>query len=392
MANYLGELRWTNYINMATVQNGQYYGFNRCPATRVPSNGADLVQSIYNYGKRSNATTKQIAEEIETLMNAKPFCDAKPESHVAKIATQLLDMLLNFETVLENLKDSSEERILNVIAQHEQETMFNLYSIFHDRIEIVLDKYEEKQIIDFINYCYESKGEFYEYDLHSQTIKNFVITKQLSQFLPNQGRDIPRGQLDSAQKLVLEFDNPTNGQIQAIAALIRNGAMYAATKNENIYYLIRDYLRLNNELGIEEPSVSGNLINKYVSLWNQRESIKKEQFQKALEDKKDWLSFEDDSFIVVLPTCENDFIEEGNNQHNCVGRFGYYEKMLQGRSNVVFIRRKDEPNKSFITCEVDNTGNILQFLGKVNHYVDIPLALEFKSRYQKKLKATLLNL
>lgn len=392
MANYLGELRWTNYVNMAKVSNGQYYGFNRCPATRIPTNGADLVQSIYNWGRRNNVTTKQIAEEIETLMNAKPFCDAKPESHVAKTASQFLHILLNFETILENLKDSPEERILNVIAQHTQEPMFSLYSIYHNQIEFILEKYEEKQIIDFINYTYESQGDFYEYNLHSKNIQNFIATKQLLQFLPNQGRNIPKGQLDSAQTLILGLDDPTKGQIQAIAALIRNGAIYAATKNRNIYYVIRDYLNLNNELGIEEPSVSGNLINKYVSLLNQRESIKKEQFQKALGNKKDWLSFEDDSFVVVLPTCENDFVEEGNNQHNCVGRFGYYEKMVNGYSSVVFIRRKDEPNKSFITCEVDNEGNILQFLGKANHYVDNPLALDFKSKYQKKLKATLLNL
>lgn len=392
MANYLGELRWSNYVSIAKVSNGQYYGFNCCPAIQVPSNGADLVQSIYEYGRRNNVTTKQITEEIETLMNAKPFCDAKPESRVVKAASQFLHILLNFETVLENLKDSPEERILNVIAQHEQESMFNLYSTFHKQIEFILDKCEEKQIIEFINYCYESKGTFYEYDLHYPYVKNFITTKQLLQFLPNQGRNIPKKQLDSAKDLMLEFEDPTKGQLQAVAALIRNGAIYAATKNEYIYYVIRDYLRLNNELGIEEPSVSGNLINKYVSLLNQQESIKKEQFQKALGDKKDWLSFEDDSFIVVLPTCENDFVEEGNNQHNCVGRFGYYEKMANGYSSVVFIRRKDEPNKSFITCEVDNKGNILQFLGKANHYVDNPIALEFKSKYQKKLKSTLPNL
>jgi hypothetical protein len=79
--------------------------------------------------------------------------------------------------------------------------------------------------------------------------------------------------------------------------------------------------------------------------------------------------FETDDFCIVVPQTTEDFKREGDSQQNCVYTM-YLQKVVEGNTNVVFVRRKSEPEKSFITCEVDNGGNIRQYYYKGNRYVD----------------------
>lgn len=60
------------------------------------------------------------------------------------------------------------------------------------------------------------------------------------------------------------------------------------------------------------------------------------------------------TLTVVFPKSESDFIEEGNQQHNCVG--SYPRIVREGNSVVFFIRNKDNINKSFITAECTSHG------------------------------------
>lgn len=80
------------------------------------------------------------------------------------------------------------------------------------------------------------------------------------------------------------------------------------------------------------------------------------------------LAYEDDDFIVTYLLTTDDFHREGEAQRNCVERI-YMEKVASGETKVVAIRKKNDPQKSFITCEVDNDGNINQYLYTYNHWV-----------------------
>lgn len=53
---------------------------------------------------------------------------------------------------------------------------------------------------------------------------------------------------------------------------------------------------------------------------------------------------------VVIPLSIEDMIDEGNQQHNCVGRF-YPDRVQAGYSYIYFIRPLDNMKKSYITCE-----------------------------------------
>ena len=59
-------------------------------------------------------------------------------------------------------------------------------------------------------------------------------------------------------------------------------------------------------------------------------------------------------YAVTCPKSVRDFIDEGNQQHNCVG--SYPDLVIQGKTIVFFIRDKETPNVSFITGECLSTG------------------------------------
>lgn len=117
-------------------------------------------------------------------------------------------------------------------------------------------------------------------------------------------------------------------------------------------------------------------------------NVSKAEYDKiALEKnqlKHKALAFENDFFEVVIPTTEEQFKKEANAQHNCVYS-AYYPRVIDGKTNVVFIRRKDDIDTSYITCEVEN-GRIRQYLAKHNNSVRDSLAIEFKILYAEHLK------
>lgn len=104
--------------------------------------------------------------------------------------------------------------------------------------------------------------------------------------------------------------------------------------------------------------------------------------------KKEQLFYEDENYIVIIPTTVAEFNKEGKEQRNCVA--GYVNTVAQCRTFVTFIRRKDDPEKAFITCEVDTKGNIRQFLTYGNRYTsyldDSKKIQDFKTSYQIHLK------
>lgn len=60
--------------------------------------------------------------------------------------------------------------------------------------------------------------------------------------------------------------------------------------------------------------------------------------------------YSDDSYLIKVPECYLDFKHEGHAQHNCVAT--YYNRVLEGKCIILFIRKKQEPDKSFCTVEV----------------------------------------
>lgn len=116
----------------------------------------------------------------------------------------------------------------------------------------------------------------------------------------------------------------------------------------------------------------------------------KELFAEAYAKQSNALSFENEDFVIVLPTCEKDLIAEGNKQGNCVGGYGSY--IRKGQRLVVFVRRKSNPSIPYITCDiltehygVSQRGQINQFLVHHNGSPKDTNALAFKALFQQHL-------
>lgn len=127
----------------------------------------------------------------------------------------------------------------------------------------------------------------------------------------------------------------------------------------------RQYINAKRAYRINEDA----LINKSIAI-NQ---------QKRLEA----LSFENETFMVVVPMTKEELRTEGELQHNCVGDYG--RRIAEGTGYVVFIRRKSDPTKAYITCDIYTDGTINQYLTKYNQDVSADDAKEFYRAYQEHL-------
>ena len=97
------------------------------------------------------------------------------------------------------------------------------------------------------------------------------------------------------------------------------------------------------------------------------------------------LFFEDDNYTILIPTTADEFKREADYQRNCVFRI-YYPKVLDCETHVVFIRKKSDIDTPYITCEVNNEGEIIQYLAKCNQGVTEESATEFYLSYQHYLR------
>lgn len=88
--------------------------------------------------------------------------------------------------------------------------------------------------------------------------------------------------------------------------------------------------------------------------WNTENIVanaRKEMENKIIKNENKIRTIEElsnDTFVVVVPKTLQDFTDEGNMQHNCVGHF-YHSSIAEGENLIYFIRKKSTPNHSYIT-------------------------------------------
>lgn len=87
-------------------------------------------------------------------------------------------------------------------------------------------------------------------------------------------------------------------------------------------------------------------------------------------------------YVMVLPTCKEDFNREGRENHNCVGG-SYFDKMLEGRSVVLFLRKAEAPDNAFCTVEMD--GSRIVQCRAIRNATPPKEVTEFMERYTKEV-------
>lgn len=119
--------------------------------------------------------------------------------------------------------------------------------------------------------------------------------------------------------------------------------------DDEMYYLFRNYYKAI-KMDIK-PILDDNRDIDY-NCENIENLINREKNAK-LEEKLRKLNFinglEIENYVVVVPQTQKDKQDEGKMQNNCVGHY-YDDSILQGRNYIYFLRKKENPNKSYITC------------------------------------------
>lgn len=84
-----------------------------------------------------------------------------------------------------------------------------------------------------------------------------------------------------------------------------------------------------------------------------KDKEQQEQIQKNQKRIKELENLVYENYCFIVPTTPKELIDEGEQQHNCVGSSYYKFSMSEGTGFIYFIRKKNEPEKSYITCRFD---------------------------------------
>lgn len=104
-------------------------------------------------------------------------------------------------------------------------------------------------------------------------------------------------------------------------------------------------------------------------------------------DARKRFAYEEGGLLLRQPESMDEIAQEGAVLSHCVG--GYAKRHAKGITNILFIRKKSEPDKPYYTMEVDNSGVIRQCYGYKNNKANNPKPPEikaFEKHYQQYLQ------
>lgn len=154
-------------------------------------------------------------------------------------------------------------------------------------------------------------------------------------------------------------------------------ALYSYLPKPTVAQQYVDYLNMSCVLQLDTILYPDNLENAHdqlVELINDQknkkqlaEASKKDRaIEKVYEKIAKKFSFADEKYILRPAKSNVEIVREGQIQHICVGAGNYTEKMLRGKSYILFLRQQSAPDKPYYTVEITPEYEILQRHGKYN--------------------------
>ena len=162
---------------------------------------------------------------------------------------------------------------------------------------------------------------------------------------------------------------------------------YLASNMNGLYMstMIDEYLQhcqIMNKEPIKTSNFLREAIETHVAYENWLKLEKETRWTSIKERYAPRVEFETDDFIVMLPPTAQDLVREGNEMHHCVG--GYVDGVANGETLIVYIRKKSEPNKSYITAQINPKDMKLgQYYLAYDRHISEPKDIEFKELYQQ---------
>ena len=99
------------------------------------------------------------------------------------------------------------------------------------------------------------------------------------------------------------------------------------------------------------------------------DSKKEETFKAETEEYGRLYSHKDKNFMIIPPKDMKDLFEEGRKLNHCVG--SYSDRIIQGNTCIMFVRKVEEPDKPYFTIEISRGGrHIVQLRANSNRLIN----------------------
>lgn len=148
-----------------------------------------------------------------------------------------------------------------------------------------------------------------------------------------------------------------------------------------------EYIKLCRDMN-KKPQKQNNFPREYIETKKTYELNKQEYENNRLRGnyakQEKAFTFTYGEYSVFCPTCAKDIIDEGANMHHCVG--SYVNQVVNNSTYIVFIRKTNEPNQCYITCQVGTNGELGQYFLAYDRYISSTEDIEFRNAFQKHLR------
>lgn len=314
------------------IIDGNFYGKKDKPVTSVPH--AFTFDQLSQWG--TNHDSWYYAKCVRTYRNEHSYL----HYYNGALYEQVISLKLKFDSLYIFSEDASNISLTKDVVEYLKQEHNGYFKCSYVKSYLI-----KKQYKDFI-------------DTLSEQSKNLFI--KLFQDFPFEYLKTILNRMEKEH--VTEYDN------------------YGKLSNES---MIRDYYNMCMEM-YGAVKVEPNIVSNYIQICYLYKYYKEKNYNNILKKNNDkkFLYFENDEIIAFPLLSKEDFHKEAEAQHNCVERL-YMDKVVNNETYIIAIRKKNNPETSYITCEIAHDGIIKQYLLGCNRSpINDSAAIHFKFHYQ----------
>ncbi len=177
----------------------------------------------------------------------------------------------------------------------------------------------------------------------------------------------------------------TRAEASLCTYYLTNGYVLEYDDYNGIRRIVR-YLEMCEVMGVA-PRKTNNFMREYVET-NRAYQARKMEYDNAklvlnyAKHAKAW-EFECGDFVVTIPTCGQDIVDEGAKMHHCVG--GYVSRVVNNETYICFVRHKNDIDTPYITCQVYLDGQIGQYFLAYDRNITSNEDIAFRQAFQAHL-------
>jgi len=153
-----------------------------------------------------------------------------------------------------------------------------------------------------------------------------------------------------------------------VVDMSQQGLIYNHRNERDVFNEIFDYAHMNHDMEVDYQKypkylkVAHDITTINYNMFNSKKISA--NFDSVRTEIHPLLKFEPNGYLFIPADSARSLIKEGCALNHCVG--SYAKRVGQGETNIVFLRKQEKPNESYITIEVSNGLEIVQAKGANN--------------------------